>query len=56
MAFRYAVTQLTKFVHLKGLGHEIEFKYFDKKLIVLVLNSYLSWFLNFQNTLLMRLQ
>jgi hypothetical protein len=38
---------------LKGLGHEIEFKKLDRKL-VMALNKNLYWFLNFQNALLMR--
>jgi hypothetical protein len=37
----------------KGLLHEIEFKYLDKR-TVLVVNKYLFWFFNFQNASLMR--
>ncbi len=32
---------------LKGLGHETEFKYFEKKWTLLNLNRSLYWFLNF---------
>jgi hypothetical protein len=38
---------------LKGLKHENEFKYFDKKLKILGLNKSLYWFLNFEDEPLM---
>ncbi len=36
---------------LKGLGHEIKFKYFDK-IILLGLNRNLDWFFNFSVVLI----
>ncbi len=38
---------------LKGLGHEIEFKYFDKKWIILGLKKSIYWFLSVEDEPLM---